>query len=80
MSKSGACSYELHSRHDDWDDLTEFTEDLGGYLTNEDRTALYSAVQALAEGRVARVRIDEARRDEFEAHMREFGVQAKAQP
>ena len=65
----------LRPRTDDWDELTELTEDLGGYSAN--RAAVYNAVQAVAEGRSATLEVPSERVDEFVAHMREFRIDAQ---
>ena len=62
----------LSPRTDDWEDLTELTEDLSGYCAN--RAAVYKAVQAVAEGRAAALDVPADRVDDFVAHMREFRI------
>ena len=67
-------SVTLSPRTDDWDELTELTEDLSGYCGN--RAAVYNAVQAVAEGRAATLDVPVDRVDDFITHMREFRIDA----
>lgn len=64
----------LTPRTDDWDELTELTEDISGY--GVEPAALYNVVQAIAEGRSATVDVPRGRLDEFVGHMREFRIDA----
>ena len=73
MAKTRAVT--LRPRTDDWDELTELTEDLSDYSPN--RAAVYNAVQAVAEGRSATLEVPAERVDEFVAHMREFRIDAQ---
>ena len=68
----------LSARSDDWDDLTELAEDIGDYT--DDRAAVYAAVQAIAEGQAASLRVPAARVEEFVGHMREFRIDAEVDP
>ena len=68
----------LSARSDDWDDLTELTEDIGAYT--DDRAAVYAAVQAIAEGQAASLHVPAARVGEFVGHMREFRIDAEVDP
>lgn len=63
----------LEARSDDWDDLTELVEALSGYLPG-DTASIYGAVQHIAEGTPANLRVDAAQYDEFVAHMAEFRI------
>ena len=63
----------LDARSDDWDDLTELVEALSEYVAG-DTSSIYSAVQNIAEGIPANLRVDAAQYDEFVAHMAEFRI------
>ncbi len=63
----------LQARKDDWDELTELLEALEEYV-GDDRSSLYEAVQQIAEGMPARLRIEAPQFDEFKAHMAEFRI------
>ncbi len=69
---------KLSSRRDDWDDLTELVEALSEYVP-DDKAAVYTAVQAIAEGEEARVAVAPAQVTEFTAHMQEFDIRAEVQ-
>ncbi len=67
---------ELSSRRHDWDDLTELVEALTEYVPS-DNAAVYTAVQAIAEGEAASVKVAPEQVQEFVAHMQEFNIRAE---
>ncbi len=69
---------KLSSRRHDWDDLTELVEALSDYVPG-DKAAVYTAVQAIAEGEAASVNLDDTQVTEFTAHMQEFNIRAEVQ-
>ena len=69
-------SFILKPLHDDWDDLVELLETLQEYAPNSN-TEVYAAVQAIAEGEEADLQVSPDQAQEFVAHMREFGIEAK---
>lgn len=66
---------ELSSRSHDWDDLTELLEALSEY--SDDKMSVYAAVQAIAEGESAIIRVAANRLADFTAHMEEFRIAAE---
>jgi len=63
----------LTPRNDDWDELTELLEDLNPY-TPASLSDLYPVVQAIAEGKEAKLHVYEKESKEFMLHMREFKI------
>lgn len=63
----------LTPRRDDWDELTELLEDLNPY-TPSSMADLYPVVQAIAEGKEAKLHVFEKESKEFMMHMREFKI------
>jgi hypothetical protein len=69
-------SFGLKPLHDDWDDLVELLDALQEYAPDS-KTEVYAALQAIAEGVEADLRVSSNQAQEFVAHMREFGIEAK---